>query len=144
MVSPTIRSRQLGSTSYRLNLGGNKASHPIQLFSATGTTPIPVLRVWAIALPKNRPWYQVPTAQGHYQADTHRNPNWGDRSLSEQTCKVWKRQAPQMCRQQSKKSRIMKNKVNMAPSKETNKAPKTDLKEMMIHELLEEELRIIL
>lgn len=38
----------------------------------------------------------------------------------------------------------MKNKVDMMPSKETNKAPKTDSKEMVIYELSDGEFRIIL
>lgn len=36
-----------------------------------------------------------------------------------------------------------KNKVNLIPPKETNKAPKTDLKEMEIYELSGKEIRII-
>lgn len=38
----------------------------------------------------------------------------------------------------------MKNKVNMSPPQETNKAPITDLNEMKIYELSDKEFGIIL
>ena len=49
-----------------------------------------------------------------------------------------------MCRYQCKKSRITKDQVNIIPSKETKKAPKTDPKEMELYELPNKEFIIIL
>ena len=48
-----------------------------------------------------------------------------------------------MHRHQPKATRIMKNQVNMKPSKETNK-PVTDPKEIEVHELLNKSKIIIL
>lgn len=49
-----------------------------------------------------------------------------------------------MHRYQCKKSRIMKNKVNMTPPRETNKAPVTEPKEVEIYEVSDKELKIII
>lgn len=48
-----------------------------------------------------------------------------------------------MQRYQGKESRIIKNQVNMTTSKETNKAPITNLKGIKIYELSDIEFRII-
>lgn len=59
-----------------------------------------------------------------------------DLSLPRQTCKVCMRTPiTQMCRYQCKESRITKNQENMTPTKETNKAPRTDANKMEIYEL---------
>ena len=49
-----------------------------------------------------------------------------------------------MHRYQHKETRIMKNQVNMTPSKETNKDPITDPKEVEIYELSDKEFGIII
>lgn len=55
-------------------------------------------------------------------------------SLSKKTCEVWQRSpVTSVLRYQHKKSRIMKNQINIPP-KETNKVLITDFKEMEIQD----------
>ena len=51
LVSLTRESRQPWSPSYSLTCVGDQASSTIQQFSASGTTPIPILRAETITLP---------------------------------------------------------------------------------------------